>query len=836
MFPTSINVSQLNGNNGFAVNGIDAGDYSGGSVSNAGDINGDGIDDIVIGARRAEPNGKTYAGEAYVVFGGKNVGNNGNFELSVLNGNNGFIINAIDENDFLGESVSNAGDINGDGLDDLIIGAYRADPNGRETAGESYVIFGSKNISSPVELSELNGSNGFVLNGIDGGNSTLLGDLSGGSVSNAGDINGDGFDDLLIGAIGGDGNSNSTLNPGETYVVFGGTNISSSGNFELSELNGNNGFVLNGIDVGDSSGSSVSNAGDVNGDGFDDIIVGAPNADSNSLMFAGESYVVFGGSSVGNTGTVELAELNGQNGFLIRGVGVNEYERTGNSVSNAGDINGDGFDDLIISSPVADVYNYGLLEKTYVVFGGSSVGNTGSLELSNLNGSNGFVINGVDPGDGLGASVSNVGDINNDGIDDIIIGASSAKLNNEDSAGEAYIVFGGINIGASGSLNLSNLNGQNGFLVQAVSGDELLGNSVSNAGDINDDGIDDIIIGARRADPNGRNRAGQSYVIFGKDESQPNKITGTPQNDTINGTLDADKIHALAGNDSVRGLAGNDTLFGDGGNDTLFGNNGNDVINGGDGNDTIWGQADNDLLNGNNGRDRVLGNNGNDTLLGGNGIDTLFGGNGNDSVNGNSGDDRVNGNAGNDTLFGGLGNDIIFAGTGEDQLFGGEGNDVLWGQADNDTLVGGAEDDILYGNNGNDVLVGGDGVDSLFGNNGNDSIAGENGNDILFGNDGNDTLYGGNGNDTLWGGSGSDTFELSRGGNIGVERVKDYQDGVDKFLLSDKFGLGSLAFSDLTITQNGNNTQIKITANNQVLAVVDNTNAGQLNSNDFLVG
>ena len=242
------------------------------------------------------------------------------------------------------------------------------------------------------------------------------------------------------------------------------------------------------------------------------------------------------------------------------------------------------------------------------------------------------------------------------------------------------------------------------------------------------------------------------------------------------------------------------------------------------------------VINGTPRADRLVGTAQSDEILGLGGNDTISALGGNDSVNGNAGDDLINGNAGADTLFGGLGNDVIFAGNDNDSVVGAAGNDVLWGQAGNDTLAGRAGNDTLYGNNGNDVLVGGDGRDSLFGNNGNDFLAGNTGNDVLFGNAGADTLYGGQGNDNLWGGTGADVFELTRGANVGVDRVKDYVDGVDKFQLSDRFGLGTLEFSDLTITQNGNNAQIRITDNNQLLAVVENTNANQLGSNDFIVG
>ncbi|HAX75252.1 MAG TPA: hypothetical protein DCY88_05300, partial [Cyanobacteria bacterium UBA11372] len=180
-------------------------------------------------------------------------------------------------------SVSSAGDVNGDGLDDLIIGAWGADFNGTNS-GSSYVVFGSKSgFSSSLNLSSLNGSNGFAINGI------AADDGSGTSVSSAGDVNGDGIDDLIIGAWGADPNGIS--NSGQSYVVFG----SKSGFgaiFNLSNLNGYNGFAINGIAVGDGA-SSVSSAGDVNGDGFGDVIIGAAGADPNGSN-SGQSYVVFG--------------------------------------------------------------------------------------------------------------------------------------------------------------------------------------------------------------------------------------------------------------------------------------------------------------------------------------------------------------------------------------------------------------------------------------------------------------------------------------------------------------------------------------------------------------
>ena len=141
--PTSrVALSSLDGTNGFTLTGIDAYDRSGHSVSSAGDVNGDGYDDLIIAARVADPNGNSAAGETYLVYGGASApGTNGVLDLGALDGTNGFILTGIDGYDESGFSVSSAGDVNGDGYDDLIIGAHRADPNA-SLSGETYILYG----------------------------------------------------------------------------------------------------------------------------------------------------------------------------------------------------------------------------------------------------------------------------------------------------------------------------------------------------------------------------------------------------------------------------------------------------------------------------------------------------------------------------------------------------------------------------------------------------------------------------------------------------------------------------------------------------------------------
>ncbi|WP_245595858.1 integrin alpha [Gloeobacter kilaueensis] len=201
---------------GFVIIGSLMFDESGNSVSDAGDVNGDGLADVIVGAFTAAPNGQSSAGRSYVVFGKHS---HLPVALSVIESGSspdGFVINGSNEGDASGLSVSGAGDVNGDGLADVIVGAFTAAPNAKVNAGRSYVVFGKRK-RQPVELSAIeSGSSpdGFVINGSNGQ------DLSGQSVSGAGDINGDGLADVIVGAPGAYGNGLQGA-AGRSYVVFG---------------------------------------------------------------------------------------------------------------------------------------------------------------------------------------------------------------------------------------------------------------------------------------------------------------------------------------------------------------------------------------------------------------------------------------------------------------------------------------------------------------------------------------------------------------------------------------------------------------------------------------
>lgn len=347
-----ITLGAVDGDRSFLLSGIDPLDRSGSSVSSVGDFNGDGLDDLVIGAPGGTTAPPTTTGEAYLVFG-KPAGFPSHFGLDKLNGSTGFLISGFDAADRAGGSVSGAGDVNGDGFDDLIIGAFQAERGGAANAGESYVVFGAQGgFGATLDVSTLDGSNGFRLDGID------VEDASGISVASTGDINGDGFDDLIIGAFKADAGGNADA--GESYVVFG-----RRGGFApaigLEFLDGTDGFRIEGIATNDLSGSSVSGAGDVNGDGIDDLIIGAPRANS----FRGESYLIFGEPN-GYGPVLDLSAL-GSGGFVFYEADFGDF--SGTAVSSAGDVNGDGFDDLLIGAPRADANGVSEAGTTYVVFG-----------------------------------------------------------------------------------------------------------------------------------------------------------------------------------------------------------------------------------------------------------------------------------------------------------------------------------------------------------------------------------------------------------------------------------------------------------------------------------
>ena len=588
--PAILNVADLDpATTGFSLTGERYRDFSGYEVSSVGDINGDNIDDFAIGAPAADPNGDR-SGATYIIYG-QTDGFSANINLRNLNAGDGFRIVGENRGDLSGGSVS-SGDVNGDGFNDIIIGALQAEPDGdhiNHNSGSTYVVFGkSGGYSGTVNLSSIvTNGDGFRL---DGENRS---DWSGEFVS-AGDINGDGYDDVIIGVswVGYNGDGGRS---GSTYVVFGKPDNPDESNdlngiMSLSELDGSDGFRIDGGGPVDWSGRFVS-SGDVNGDGYDDIIIGARYVgqyDDNG-DWSGTAYVVFGKANDANDSSdfdaiMRLSEIDGSNGFRIEG--VNYHGLSG--LSSAGDINGDGNDDIIIGfNAVARNGNW--IGASYIVFGKANDASGAStfdanVRLSELDGSDGFRIEGTNADDHSGLFVSSAGDFNGDGFDDVIIGAHGAESNGVSSSssgstyisssGSTYIVFGK-ETGFSDTIRLSDLDGSDGVRIDGAHRSYNIDYSaVSSAGDVNDDGYDDVIIGASGAGPNGSSYIVYGYATSGTDADE-NTDTAAPANiivkyfvDTSNPSQSGFYFYEVAGDDNLvrldrvhEGTLGGDDTF-----------------------------------------------------------------------------------------------------------------------------------------------------------------------------------------------------------------------------------------------------------------------------------
>jgi hypothetical protein len=541
-----IDLADLLPDKGFTITGAALGAAAGRDVSNAGDINNDGIDDFVVSAG---------PGPGSHVFYGK-TGGFADFDLADFSSADGFKIAGP------AGALAAAGDVNGDGIADLVMGNSGADPFGRIDAGNTYVIYGKTGGPGDIDLAALTPAQGSIISGVSDG------DFSGSSVKAAGDVNGDGVDDIIIGAplVPGD----SSYAQGESYVVYG--KVGGTGDIDLAALTAAQGFKIFGA-TADLSGRSVSGAGDISGDGFDDVIVGA------GWGVPGDSWVVFG--KAGGPGNVDLSGITPAQGFQIAGFG--DYESSGHNVSAGGDINGDGFDDLIVANAEADVPGHSYAGHTIVIYG--KAGGPGDIDIETLTPDQGFKIIGAYEADFSGDSVSNAGDVNGDGLDDLLIGAPDADLPGRFDAGSAYLIFG--KAGGWDTIDLSDLAPDQGLTISGAGERDAAGSAVSAAGDINGDGFADIMVGAAEthfvAPGNGK-----AYVIYGGDLTGAVTHAGTGGDDTLAGTSADERFVAGLGNDVINGAGGADVFQGGAGDDAIHaadrafvradGGNGDDVL------------------------------------------------------------------------------------------------------------------------------------------------------------------------------------------------------------------------------------------------------------------
>ena len=474
-------------------------------------------------------------------------------------------------------------------------------------------------------------------------------------------------------------------------------------------------------------------------------------------------------------------------------------------------LNGGPGDDMITSGAGQDLVNGGLGNDIITLIGDGSVanGNAGDdVFFIGVEGGLDLVFNG-----GAGFDTVDLGEL--DGTIPFTFTVSSV----EEVFGSEFQDFFFFN----GRVTVSGRGGN----------DTITGSGFADT--ISGDDGDDFIFGGGGADVLGGG-AGIDFLQYNLLAATEGVTINLSNNTASGGDAQGD---AISGFENVVGtLEGEDSLTGNGLNNELFSLGGNDTVNGLGGDDLLAGGAGNDTLNGNAGDDDLFGEAGEDELIGAAGDDLLAGGAGNDTLNGGAGEDDLFGEDGDDTLIGAAGEDDLSGGAGNDTLNGGDQADTLSGGIGNDTLVGGAGGDTLFGDAGDDTLVGGTGIDELNGGDGADILNGGGGMDILFGGQGddrllagnaNDTLNGGAGDDRLIGGAGDDIFEFSTGRDV----ITDFTVGADTLSVDPVF---ATSFADLTITQAGTSTVVRVDGFSDGSFVLLNTTASDITEDSFVFG
>jgi inosine-uridine nucleoside N-ribohydrolase len=399
-------------------------DHAGSSLSSAGDVNGDGYDDLLIGAPDADIGTGLKVGRAYLIYGGPNL----DTSIDLLSQAN-FIMEGVINYDNLGNCVS-SGDFNGDGFSDIaIVGGLRA-----------YIVYGKSDLSGTISSNNAD----LVLEGVDR------------PLSLSGDLNGDGYNDLIIGY----------------RIIMGRANLTGTLNVQT-----NSDVTINGV-----GGAVATHAGDVDGDGLCDIIIdgGSPSGEGGAYLFLGRHTWV---------NSLNATDAN----CHLQAVGYDYY--IGSDLAGMGDINGDGYDDLLIGAMAASSSVKG---KVYIVYGKSTWPNSMLVTNSDV------IISGANTDDCFGRVVDGTGDFNADGYSDILLGAPYSDINGNNS-GEAYLIYGRGNL--SSTLTMPS-NADRHWTGAALT---RLGSATTFAGDIDRDGRADMAISA----PSAASSAGETYLIRG---------------------------------------------------------------------------------------------------------------------------------------------------------------------------------------------------------------------------------------------------------------------------------------------------------------------------------
>jgi hypothetical protein len=333
------------------------------------------------------------------------------------------------------------------------------------------------------------------------------------SVTSIGDFDADGNENFAIGYP-------SMLTSGVAFIVLGRDSLQ----FDPSSFSsGSEGVKIVGAHENDMLGAAIEAAGDVNGDGFADCLIGAPGVGTSATADVGAVYVIFG--KTGPYTDIHIFKfITGIHGFAIFGEASNM--RLGSSHTSLrgalGDINGDGIDDFAVASSNADYAERSAAGMVYVIYGKPTSEAVTDIDLAHELGDAGVKIGGSAVGDKIGTSISGAGDVNGDGIRDLLIGCAGSSPEGREGAGAAYVVYCTEDMA---DIDLAEFEtGDAGVKILGAAAAHMLGTTVSNAADLNGDGLADLVLGAPGAHTELGHDVGCVHVIYGSNAQQTNDI------------------------------------------------------------------------------------------------------------------------------------------------------------------------------------------------------------------------------------------------------------------------------------------------------------------------